>query len=74
MGISSDKLVRFAHDKRWTQLRKRNLKRETESLQIAVQNNTIRTIYIKAIINNTQQNSKFRLCGEKDETINLSEY
>ena len=37
---------------------------------IAAQNNAIRTNYIKAKINNVQQNSKCRLCGNKDETIN----
>ena len=46
-----------------------NLKRETESLLIAVQNNTIWTNHIKARIDKTQQNSKCRLCGDRDETI-----
>ena len=34
------------------------------------------TDYIKAIIDKTQQNSKCRLCGDRDETINymISEY
>ena len=60
----------------WTWLRKRNLKRETESLLIAVQDNAIRTNHIKARIDETQQNSKCRLCGDRDETINhiISEY
>ena len=47
-----------------------NLKRETESLLIEKQNNAIRTNYIKAIIDRTQQNSKCWLCGDRDETIN----
>ena len=51
-------------------LRKRNLKRETESLQIAAKYNTIRTNYVKAKIDKTLQNSKCRLCGDKDETTN----
>ena len=38
----------------WIWLRKGNLKRETESLL----NNTIKTNYIKAKIDKTQQNSK----------------
>ena len=59
-----------AHEKTWTWLRKGNLKRETESLIIAAQNNAIRTNYIKAIIDKTQQNSKCRLCGDRDETVN----
>ena len=37
------------------------LKRETESLQIATQNNAIRTNYIKAKIDQAQQNSKCML-------------
>ena len=48
----------------------RNLKRETESLLKAAQNNVIRTNYIKARIDKTQQNSKCRLCGDGNETIN----
>ena len=51
-------------------LRKGNLKRETESLLIAAQNNAKRTNHIKARIDKTQQNSKCRLCGERDDTIN----
>ena len=53
----------------WTWLRKENLKREAESLLIAAQNNAIRTNYIKARIDKTQQNSRCRLCGEREETI-----
>ena len=51
-------------------LRKGNLKRETESLLIAAQNNAIRTNHIKARIDKTQQNSKCRLCDNRDEIIN----
>ena len=50
----------ISHQKTWTWLRKGNLKRETESLLIAVQDNTIRTNHIKARIDKTQQNSKCR--------------
>ena len=40
--------------------RKGNLKRETESLIIATQNNAIRTnYYVKGKIDKNQQNSKF---------------
>ena len=60
----------ISHDKTWTWLRKGNFKRETESLLIAVQDNAIRTNHIKARIDKTQQNSKCRLCGDRDETIN----
>ena len=58
------------HEKTWTWLRKGNLKRETESLLIAAQNNAIKTNQIKARIDKTQQNNKCRLCGGRDETIN----
>ena len=57
-------------DKTWTWLRKGNLKRKTESLQIAAQDSAIRTNHIKAKIDKTPQNSKCRLCGDRDETIN----
>ena len=60
----------ISHAKTWTWPRKGNFKRETESLLIAAQNNAVRTNYIKARIDETQQNSKCRLCGDRDETIN----
>ena len=49
---------------------KGNLKRETESLLIASQNNDIRTNYVKPRIGKMQQNSKCRFCGDRDESIN----
>ena len=50
--------------------------RETEPLLIVAQSNAIRTTQIKERIDKTQQNSKCRLCGDWDETINhiISEY
>ena len=57
-------------DKTWTWLRKGNFKRETKSLLTAAQDGAIRTNHIKARIDKTQQNSKCRLCGDRDETIN----
>ena len=56
--------------KTWSWLTRGNLKRETESLITAAQDNAIRTNYIKAKIDRTQQNSKCRMCGERDETVN----
>ena len=46
-----------------------------KSLLIAAQNNAIRANYIKAKIDNTQ-NNKFWLCGVRDESVNhmISEY
>ena len=60
----------ISHEKTWTGLRKENLKREKESLLIATQNNVIPTNHIKAGIDKTQQNSKCRLCGDRDEATN----
>ena len=60
----------ISHEKTLMWLRKRNFKRETETLLIAAQNNAIRTNQIKARIDKTQQNSKCRLCNDRDETIN----
>ena len=54
----------------WAGLRKGNLWRETESLLIAAQNNAKRTNHIKVRIDNMQQNSKCRLCGDIEETTN----
>ena len=62
MDFSSEIL----HKKTWTWLRKGNFKRETESLL----NNAIRTNHIKARRDKTQQNSKCRLRGDRDETTN----
>ena len=44
--------------------------KETESLLIAAKNNSIRTNSVEAKIDNKQQNSKCRLCGESDERVN----
>ena len=60
----------ISHVKTWIWQQKGNLKRGTESLLIAAQNYTIKVNYIRAKINNTQQNSRCRLCGDKNETIN----
>ena len=60
----------ISQDKTWIWLRKGNFKRETESLLIAAQNSAIRTNHIKATIYEMQQNSKCRLCTDRDETIN----
>ena len=59
----------ISHKKIWMWLRKRNLKRKTESLLIAAQNNSIRTSHIKARIDEMLHNSRCRLCANRDETI-----
>ena len=63
-------MSKISHVKTWIWLRKGNLKRETESLLIAEQNNAIRTNYVKAKIDKMQPNSWCRLCGNRDDTIN----
>ena len=55
----------ISHEKTWKWLRKGNFKRETESFLIAAQNNAVRTNHIKARIDKTQQNSKWRLCSDR---------
>ena len=60
----------ISHEKTWAWLRKGNIKRETESLLIAAQNNAIRTNHIKVKIDKAQQNSRCSLCGDRNETIN----
>ena len=60
----------ISHDQTWAWLRKGNFKRETESLLMAAQNSAIGTNHIKARTDKTQQNSKCRLCGDRDEIIN----
>ena len=64
------------HKKTWTWLRKRNRWRGSESLLTAAQNNAIRTTHIKVRIDKTQQNSRCRLCSDRDKATNLiiSEY
>ena len=69
-GYFNRQTQEISHQKIWTWLRKGNLKRETESLIIAAQDNAIRTNYIKAKIDRTQQNGKCRMYGDRDETVN----
>ena len=65
-------LVRNWQNLTWEDLTKKGiLKRETESLLIAAQNNAIKTNYNKVKINNMQLNSECRLCGNKNIIINL---
>ena len=68
MDISSDK--RNLTRKNLDGAKKKNLKRENESLLIAAQNNAIRTKYVTVRIDRTRQNSRCRLCGDRNETVN----
>lgn len=57
-------------DKSWVWLRDGNLKKETESLIISAQTQSIRTNLIKTKIDKSQDNPKCRLCHQKDESVN----
>ena len=70
MDISSNKQAKSHRRKLGHGKEKGKLKRETESLLIAAQNNTIWTNHVMAKIDKTQQNSKYRICGDRDEMNN----
>ena len=54
---------------RWTWIQKGTLKRQTESLIMAAQEQALRTNVVKAKIDRTQSDSKCRLCKTVDETV-----
>ena len=54
----------------WTWLSQGNLKSKTESLLIATQNNAIKTNYVQANVDNTQQNTKCGLCRDRRNWYN----
>ena len=53
----------------WAWLQNGDLKRETESLIVAAQNQSIRTNLVKAKIEKSQRDSLCRVCREADERI-----
>ena len=55
---------------RWGWLRKGCLKRTTEALIMAAQEQAIRTSNIKGKIDKTQENSKCRIYGKAEESVN----
>ena len=55
---------------RWNWLRNTGIKRGTESMIMAAQEQAIRTNSIKAKIDKTREESKCRMCGQVDETVN----
>ena len=59
----------IAGEDRWLWLKQGNVKRETETLILVVQEQAVRTNLIKAKIDNTQEQSKCRMCVEKHETV-----
>ena len=54
---------------RWQWLRNGTLKRQTESLIFAAQEQAIRTNVIKGKIDKSQEQTKCRMCSRADETI-----
>ena len=50
-------------------LKEGKLKRETEALIIAAQDQAIRTNYIKTMVDKSQNDPKFRICKQNNETI-----
>ena len=73
-GYCKRQMSEFVHEKTSKLLKKKkrkkkkmeNLKRENDLAQTATQSNAIRTKYIKAKIDNAQQNCKWRLCRERN--------
>ena len=55
---------------KWSWLRNTGIKRGTESMIMAAQEQAIHTNVIKAKIDKTQEESKCRMCGHVDETVN----
>ena len=55
---------------RWIWLSGTGIKRKIESLIMATQEQALRTNVIKARIYRTQEESKCRMCGRADDTIN----
>ncbi|XP_068684561.1 uncharacterized protein [Montipora foliosa] len=55
--------------KTWAWLQRGDLKREKEALITAAQDQAIRTNYIKASIDKTQENDLYRMCRQAKETF-----
>ena len=56
-------------DQCWAWLQDGDLKRETESLIVAAQNQSIRTNLVKAKIGKSKEDSLCRVCRKVDESI-----
>ena len=63
-GQFFNQIEEVAGEEKWIWLRDGVIKRETESLIMAAQEQDIRTNAIKVEIAKTQVESKFRLCGK----------
>ena len=64
-----NQIEEVAGEEKWLWLTDGSIKRETESLILAAQEQAIRTNAIKAKIDKTQAESMCRLCGKVDETV-----
>ena len=60
---------RVRDKKTWEWLKKGRLKKETEGMIIAAQDQALRTMSIKRIIDKQDVSAKCRMCGEGDETV-----
>ena len=69
MGSSFNQIEEHAEEEKQLWLRDWNIKRETESLIMAAQEQAIRTNTIKTKIKKTQAESKYRMCGKVDGTV-----
>ena len=58
-----------SNEETWSWLKQGSLKRETEALITAAQDQAIRTNYIKATIDKSQIDAKCRMCRDKNETV-----
>ena len=56
-------------DQCWAWLQNRDLKRDTESLIVAAQNQSVRRNLVKAKIGKSQGDSLCRVCRKLDESI-----
>ena len=66
----------FIRKKTGKAIEKRCLKRTIKALPMATQKQAIRTNNIKAKFDKTQENSKYKMCGKAEESVNhvLSKY
>ena len=56
-------------EKSWRWLQNGDLKKETEGMILAAQGQALRTNYVKFRIDHSCVSPKFRMCGDKDETV-----
>ena len=59
----------FAAQNSWQWLRRGSLKRQTESLNIAAQDQALGTNYRKAKIEHTRESATCRMCKTRNETV-----